>query len=480
MALFASAAAVSVALVISQGFGGSLQARAAWLSAAIILFSSYSTIINLLIPHQFAPWSRHAGVAACYTVVSLAVAAGVRRPWDKSERSTSVLMLLSLAMLAIAAVAFAKAASSIEFGTWRSAADAQVASVLDNVPVGKASADIYLIVLDSMGREDVLKELYQADLSGVRRDLEALGFAIPTKARSPYAQTMLSLAAILNLSTVDAVAEAVGSGAQSRHPLAYLVKNNALMQLARRAGYRVLDVGSEFGATEGLGAEARSSPQGLSELQNVALRMTPLAALPLQRWSVDGHRANILRQFEALRRIARDPDERPRFVFAHILAPHPPFVFEHDGARRLLPNGPFSTGDGDKYPGTSDDYRAGYAAQVGFVVTQLKDVLSVIGRQQAGRTAAVMITGDHGPGNQLQWEDPSATNMTERMSVFSAYHFPHVEPERFYPTISPVNAGRILANTYLGASLPLLPDQSAFSTWSRPYDFLPIGPDAQD
>ena len=88
-----------------------------------------------------------------------------------------------------------------------------------------------------------------------------------------------------------------------------------------------------------------------------------------------------------------------------------------------------------------------------------------------------MITGDHGPGSELRWEDPGATNMTERMSVFSAYRFPGVESGRFHSTISPVNAARILANTYFGANLPSLPDESAFSTWGRPYDFLQLPPE---
>ena len=47
-----------------------------------------------------------------------------------------------------------------------------------------------------------------------------------------------------------------------------------------------------------------------------------------------------------------------------------------------------------------------------------------------------------------------------------------------YPTITPVNAARLLASRYLGADLPMLPDDSFFSTWNRPYDFLPT--DAAD
>ena len=68
--------------------------------------------------------------------------------------------------------------------------------------------------------------------------------------------------------------------------------------------------------------------------------------------------------------------------------------------------------------------------------------------------------------------------MTERMSVFAAYRFPGVDPVEFSSTLSPVSAARILANTYFGTNLPPLPDRSAFSTWSRPYDFTQLPPEA--
>jgi hypothetical protein len=40
-----------------------------------------------------------------------------------------------------------------------------------------------------------------------------------------------------------------------------------------------------------------------------------------------------------------------------------------------------------------------------------------------------------------------------------------------------------LANRYFGTSLPDLPDRSYFSTWNRPFDFVPVtegGPPTRD
>jgi hypothetical protein len=59
------------------------------------------------------------------------------------------------------------------------------------------------------------------------------------------------------------------------------------------------------------------------------------------------------------------------------------------------------------------------------------------------------------------------------MSIFAAYHFPDAS-EQAYPTVTPVNGARLLANQYLGTNLPRLEDESFFSTWERPYEFVPV------
>jgi hypothetical protein len=59
------------------------------------------------------------------------------------------------------------------------------------------------------------------------------------------------------------------------------------------------------------------------------------------------------------------------------------------------------------------------------------------------------------------------------MAIFAAYLLPEAGAA-LYPTISPVNGARLVANRYLGIRLPLLPDRAFFSTWEKPYDLIPI------
>ena len=301
---------------------------------------------------------------------------------------------------------------------------------------------------------------------------------MPT-ARAPYSQTELSIPALLNMDYLDQVASAAGAESADHSPMEYLLARNAMMAAARLAGYDVVSVGSEFAPTRAFrDARVLAGPaDGLSELQQEAMKMTLLAALPLNRWTNGAHRSNVLNQFDALETLTPNPKAPHRLIFAHVLAPHPPFVFNADGSARALDTNWLAMGDGSLFKGSEDAYLRGYSAQARFILARLEQVVRAILRQP-GPTPAILITSDHGPGSQLRWEHPIASNMTERMSVFAAYRFPGVDPVEFSSTLSPVSAARILANTYFGTNLPPLPDRSAFSNWSRPYDFTQLPPEA--
>ena len=89
----------------------------------------------------------------------------------------------------------------------------------------------------------------------------------------------------------------------------------------------------------------------------------------------------------------------PKLVFAHIVSPHPPFVFDENG-QALEPSSPYSMNDGDDYKGTLEEYRAGYPGQVRFVNRQLQQVVDAL-LAQSEAPPLIIIQGDHGPGMSL-------------------------------------------------------------------------------
>jgi hypothetical protein len=146
-------------------------------------------------------------------------------------------------------------------------------------------------------------------------------------------------------------------------------------------------------------------------------------------------------------------------------------VFGPNG-ERVQPDKEYSNGDGIG-DGTVEYYISGYRDQIQYVNKLVSSAVNTI-LEKSVVPPIIIIQGDHGPAAYLDWEEPEDTNLDERFSVLNAYYFPDGDYSQLYPTITPVNSFRIVLNQYFGGSYELLPDESFFSGWHSPYDFLNI------
>ena len=472
-ALIASAGAAIALLWALRVFQRDLATRAIWLSWVFALSSIYGPLMSAVRRQGVLVETRAPGPASLYTLGVLVIATVATRPWQVRRRDPVPLVILATLLVAgnLSRGLIAMAASD---ESWHPAADRLTASSASHVAAHPRAAtrDIYYIVLDGFGRADTLSEYYSLDLSSFVGFLRSRGFYVAEAAQSNYSQTFLSLGSALNLNYLDSIATATPEGNRDRRLMRYLIAHNALMKMARNAGYQVIGVGSDYMATKQLEAAdvCICRPHGLDEIEQAAIGLTPLIALPLGRWPYDTHRDRVIAAFAELERLGGGPS--PRFIFAHIVTPHPPFVFAADGSVRKAYIGNYIFNDGDYLHVTPDDYVAGYHDQVQFVTRRVQQLVTSL-LDRPGPTPVIIFHGDHGPGSMLRWDSPKDTNMRERLSIFAAYRFP--DGPGLYPTITPVNGARLLANGYLGAQLPLLPDRSWFSTFNRPYDFIPVG-----
>ena len=331
--------------------------------------------------------------------------------------------------------------------------------------------DIYYIILDGYGRADVLQDIYSQNNRGFIQFLEGLGFYIPQNSHSNYDQTSLSLASSLNYQYVNEFVERIGKDSSSRSPLFNLVRDNQVFAFLKQHGYKMVTLSSYF-------LFSGNDP----DIENVDLNITPVASLNsfelmLLRSSVaalwldqvmpEMHRDRILAALDLLPK--RPKSDTPKFVFAHILAPHPPFVFDRNGKPRDF----ISFFDGNYYPGTRESYIQGYGEQVDFLNHQLRGVIEGI-LSNNDPQPIIILQGDHGPGAYLNWDFIDQSCHWERMSIFAAYYFPNQDYSQLYDTITPVNTFRVLFNTYFDAQLHLLDDQSYYSSWLRPFDLVDV------
>ena len=351
-------------------------------------------------------------------------------------------------------------------------------SAFDTAEHSAFRPDIYYIILDGYARQDILEKYYGFDNSDFLNYLEDKGFYVARKSRSNYAQTLLSLASSLNLRYNDSLPAVSGNDPGERQPLRGMVKNNRVIEFLRLYGYKSAAFPTGYSSTEINKADYYLKPGlYLNEFQNMLLGTTfAIAAMKQLKiyFLYDIHRNVIANIF---RRLGRMPSyEGPIFVFAHIISPHPPFVFGPNG-ERVNRKSTIDLCDGShfmKLEGADrDTYAESYLKQLKYVNKKIKVVIDEI-LSDSSRPCMIILQSDHGPGSLLNWENPDDTNLDERLSILNAYYFPDGDYGGLYGEITPVNTFRIIFNRYFGADYKLLKDESFFSTWNRPYEFINI------
>jgi hypothetical protein len=345
---------------------------------------------------------------------------------------------------------------------------------------GRAAShpNIYYIVLDAYTRADILKEIFSYDNSGFLAGLEQRGFVVADRSYANYNLTHQSLASSLNFTLLDAVAGDSGTASSDREPLYAMIRENRVMAFLKAQGYRLIAASSSIEPTDFKRADRYFGfAASESEFKTVLLGTTPLplfAKSGADDSPYDAHRGRILSAFRAL---DESPVEKgPFFMFVHIMAPHPPFVFGADG-EPVEPDYLFSMVDADRLHGGNaaalPDYIARYRAQLAFLNTKILTALDSI-LKGSPEPPIIVLQGDHGSRTYTDFDRPEASYFKENLAILNAYHLPGDGRSLVYPSISPVNTFRLIFKHYFGAELDLLEDRSAWTTWRRPYRFLPF------
>jgi len=335
--------------------------------------------------------------------------------------------------------------------------------------------DIYYIIVDGYARADVLQRIYNYDNSEFLSFLRARGFYVAEQSTTNYCQTALSLASSLNFDYLQKLAT-FDKNSNDRALLLGILHNNCVFAFLRHLGYTIIAPASGYAYTEFVAADHYLTPgMTLSELDNSILSLTPVPfIMNLGKTQYDFHRD---RQNYILNNMPSFKDGTPpRFIIAHLVLPHPPFVFGRDGepiTRTRL----FNFSDGSHYyrdGGSPEEYLDGYRNQLAYLNRRLRKTIEDILTAGRTRPPIVIIQADHGPGSHLDWGLLTATDVTERMGILNAYYLPGLPQNPLYTAITPVNTFRVIFNEYFGTAYPLLPDRNYFSTINLLYDFSDV------
>lgn len=352
-----------------------------------------------------------------------------------------------------------------------------VRSLPESMNTDRGTPDIYYLVVDGYGGADMLMETYGLDNTGFVDFLERRGFYVAGQSTSNYMQTVLSVSSSSNMEYLNTLG--ISPDSPDRAPLSELIKHSRLRTMLEALGYTTIALSSGFYPTEIRDADYYFSLYEnslLNEFEGYLFSLTP-AQFFIQAFELKGpwpgystHRARILYAFEQLQEMPAKVDG-PKFVFAHIFTPHPPFVFDRTG-RSVQPDYPYYPVDGEAF-GDREEYFYGYPEQLLYTNTLLEDTVDAI-LTSSDSPPIIVIQADHGPGMLLSYLSPEDTCMRERFSILNAYYLPNCEECALYETITPVNSFRLIFDSYFGTNFGLLEDRGYFSTWSNLYDFIDV------
>lgn len=337
---------------------------------------------------------------------------------------------------------------------------------------GEEMPDIFYIVVDGYGSREILKDIYMFDNEPFLNKLQQKGFYIADESWSNYSQTILSLASNLNLNYLEKIAYLPDESNDRRH-LINAIKENKIFGLLENKGYHTTSYFTVYSPVNIKQADSFNKDyfHNLDEFSHYLLNHSWLSIIT-KEMQYDLYRNSIHYTLQKFPKYINK--EKPNFVYAHILPPHPPFAIDSKGEPREVEY-KFSLKDGSHFPGTQKDYLEGYIKQVQFLNTQILNMVEEIKKQS--EKPVIIIQADHGPGANLDWDDMDDTNIKERMSILNAFYFYDENYERLHESITPVNTFRIIFNKYFKADMELLDDKSFFSTWEHPYRFTPLNND---
>lgn len=424
------------------------------LSLGVLIFFSHGHLHNLIGSLKYQVWRFELGtddtLFGIWAIAGAAVFLLLLRTKRDLRKVTSFLNFISLVLVSYLLITSVPHEINRLFVTPKSDTESNIEATGEGIGY---RPDIYYIILDRYNASKTLKENYGFDNRPFTDFLEEKGFYVAEDSFSNYPRSYLSLAASLNLAYLEP--PLLGGPTP-------LIADQELAKFLKSQGYRYLHIGSWTNAT-------RTNPLAdvnyvdtelYLDLDEFTLRLLETTAFaPIARRLSFGpnisdyhtyHRTRALYQFDRIEEISKSQPS-PKFVFAHILLPHDPYVF----GPNCEPEDPV----GSKV----EMYLSNLQCANKLASEAVEGIL-----ENSAQPPVIIIQGDEGhytfkypyvKGTDYSQIDPKT--LQERARILNVYYLPGVDPaELLYPSITPVNSFRVVLNAYFGADLGLLPDRS--------------------
>ena len=359
--------------------------------------------------------------------------------------------------------------------------------------------DIYFLLLDGYGRQDVLDELYDIDIGPFVDELRREGFVVADRALSAHPMTWLSVSAILDQKYQALPGKRGRPGVMARH-LALIAGESRTHQILKANGYQFVTAATHYGTF--------CRPSSISEIEECVNErpeidraildshiryqlafMTPLVGLSnsgspfawvsafwdgpelLEDEAAVGGKAFLTPDvLDAVETIRTRGDTSPLFVFAHMMYSHPPFTL-----------GPDCTFLNEGVPDLSDGWGDAVAYRNG-IECATSQVLELI--DNVDPSAVIVVQSDHGPTlgqidsldraiNDIGTPETPMENLWARASVLSAVRLPDSCRSFVSGTYAGVSTFKVILDCLSGTPQKPQPEIS-YWTWHNSRSVIEI------
>lgn len=337
-------------------------------------------------------------------------------------------------------------------------------NLLINPPItdNKAKPDIFFIVFDEYASSTALKKYQHYDNSSLDSFLLKNSFYVVKNSKSNYNSTPHSLASTLNLDYFPVLLEGEKTVPKILLQAKYSFEKSLIPKFFGRQGYEIRN----FGLTDLEDAPAPVHTFFSEQMSSPLYRETLWGRIEKEIWwnvgiklPLNWHYKRSKNQQEKVTNINVNnfhgilheltvQSDTPKFVFGHIMMPHPPYYLNKSGNKRAV-----------SYLDYRNSRDSLYIDQLIYTNTWI-DSLAKTANRDFQRPRIVIIEGDHGNRNTYS---AKGKYIRERQFMnLNCWYFSDKDYSMLYDSISPVNSFRVILNKYFHTQLPLLKDSTIF------------------
>lgn len=375
-----------------------------------------------------------------------------------SKRSYQLNLFLNTILIVYLLIDF----SSLLLYKFKVTSNLQIATNKDKIKTDNLP-DIYLLLMDGYASNQNLRKYYHFNNNILIDFLKKRNFKIIENSKSNYFYTMLTMSSALNMRYHTKEQRNI------QLEMMELIENNIFSLLLEKHRYQIKNL-SIFHFKDSDTKYGLTIWMNRSSLFFYFFSKTPLFIFYAKIEKGEGF-SRELGVFHTLDSLTKIKNETPKFVYAHILFPHPPFYLNELGKydkkvedRSVSLSGKTELVDDDPNNNTMGSSEADSLLKIDYInhikYTNKKciEAISTILKYNK-RPPIIILMSDHG-SRMLTNPASNAEAVKERYENMCAIYYPDKDYSKLYDSITPINVMRQVLNKSIGTKYSNLKDIS--------------------